>query len=139
MAFGAEPDGRTTKELSGSFVFWFVRCRFLIGLSLLILELLCVVRSFVGACLQAMVRGVQAVYRQQAGSHKVYGTWLLAVGCFVGACLQAMACDGQAAHRQQAGSYKVCGTWLLVVLWELACKRWLVSACGLSPAIACGQ
>ncbi len=47
------------------------------ALLLLIWGLLFLGDSFVGACLQAMVRGVLATYRQQAGSHKVYGTWLL--------------------------------------------------------------
>ena len=106
--------------------------------------------SFVGACLQAMVRGVLATYRQQAGSHKVYGTWLLllllVIGCFVGAFLQAMVGVVLAVYRQQAGSHKVCGTWLLVLCYYcwLFCGSLPASdgwwcAGGLSAAIVCGH
>jgi hypothetical protein len=59
-----------------------------------------------------MVFGLQAVYRQQAGS---YGG--RAFGCFVGACLQAMVGGLQAVYRQQAGSYGagVLGLWGLMI------------------------
>lgn len=109
MASGTEPDGRTTKELSGSFVvFGLCVVAFEFGLSTLIREQLFVGDSFVGACLQAMVRGVLATYRQQAGSHKVYGTWLLllllVIGCFVGAFLQAMVGGVPVVYRQPSSA-----------------------------------